>query len=533
MRPSATPGTRRHARSRRLPGRCGCRCGAACGHAPLGPRGQRPRRPLHRQLAPTQERITRFYGRESEIVHPPVDTPRFQPGEPGEHLLIVSELVATSGCTSRWRRRGARGRRSASRLGPGPRALAGRPRGRVPRARRATPTSSAFTQRPRGDRREQGGVRHHRGRGAGRRAAGDRRGRRRGTRDRARRRPVGSWRSDDVEPSAPRSGARSPRLRPRRGGPERRALLGRGLQARAWRTGRRRARRATLSRPSRVRGERRATAITPHGTTADPQEIVGSPPMTSRHLHIAWLGAGPSAKESGGVPGVARELVEGLAAQGHRIDIFLPSAVRELPPHLRDLTNMTFVRGTSEWRYDRWYNRGTIAIFLSGLLARALGSLRLRREVLRRHRREPYDVLYQYSNIESLAVPARLRGRVPLVIHPETHIAGELRYMWRERRLALRCQSKRSFAAVAAPMALRAGRPALPGQPRGPADLHQRRLSRSHPPRLRLPARAHRRHPQPDPLRALHSTGARPRRRAPRRSCWCWAGSRPARGSTT
>jgi glycosyltransferase involved in cell wall biosynthesis len=117
---------------------------------------------------------------------------------------------------------------------------------------------------------------------------------------------------------------------------------------------------------------------------------------------------------------------------------------------------VTFVQGTSEWRYDRWYSRGSIAIFLSGLLARAFGSLRLRREVLRRHRQDPYDVLYQFSNIESLAVPARLRGRVPLVIHPETHIAGELRFLWRERRLALRSQSKRSFAAVAAPMALRA-----------------------------------------------------------------------------
>ena len=41
----------------------------------------------------TQERIKRYYGRESEIVHPPVDVARFQPGEPGEHLLIVSELV--------------------------------------------------------------------------------------------------------------------------------------------------------------------------------------------------------------------------------------------------------------------------------------------------------------------------------------------------------------------------------------------------------------------------------------------------------
>lgn len=42
----------------------------------------------------TQERIARFYGRESEIVHPPVETERFSPGEPGEELLVVCELVA-------------------------------------------------------------------------------------------------------------------------------------------------------------------------------------------------------------------------------------------------------------------------------------------------------------------------------------------------------------------------------------------------------------------------------------------------------
>ena len=42
----------------------------------------------------TQQRIARFYGRDSEIVHPPVETERFAPGEPGEQLLVVCELVA-------------------------------------------------------------------------------------------------------------------------------------------------------------------------------------------------------------------------------------------------------------------------------------------------------------------------------------------------------------------------------------------------------------------------------------------------------
>jgi glycosyltransferase involved in cell wall biosynthesis len=42
----------------------------------------------------TRERIKRFYGRESVVIHPPVETHRFAPGVPGERLLVVAELVA-------------------------------------------------------------------------------------------------------------------------------------------------------------------------------------------------------------------------------------------------------------------------------------------------------------------------------------------------------------------------------------------------------------------------------------------------------
>jgi glycosyltransferase involved in cell wall biosynthesis len=42
----------------------------------------------------TQERIKAFYGRDAPIIHPPVETHRFNRGEPGEALLVVSELVA-------------------------------------------------------------------------------------------------------------------------------------------------------------------------------------------------------------------------------------------------------------------------------------------------------------------------------------------------------------------------------------------------------------------------------------------------------
>ncbi len=41
----------------------------------------------------SRERIKRYYGREATVVHPPVETHRFCAGNPGEELLIVSELV--------------------------------------------------------------------------------------------------------------------------------------------------------------------------------------------------------------------------------------------------------------------------------------------------------------------------------------------------------------------------------------------------------------------------------------------------------
>ena len=51
----------------------------------------------------------------------------------------------------------------------------------------------------------------------------------------------------------------------------------------------------------------------------------------------------------------------------------------------------------------------------------------------------PFDLVYQFSSIESFALPRALRAQVPLVIHPETHAAGELRALIAERRLGLRC----------------------------------------------------------------------------------------------
>ncbi len=176
----------------------------------------------------------------------------------------------------------------------------------------------------------------------------------------------------------------------------------------------------------------------------------------SGSLHIAWLGAGPTARETGGVPGVASELLCGLAKRGHRIDCFLPGKGYTMPERLAAEENLTFVWGTSSWRWSSWYSRTRIGAFVTSQLSRALSSLRLRREVAHRHVQDPYDVIYQFSNIETLSMPTSLRNEVPLVIHPETHIAGELRYLIVERRLGLRCQPAHTLAIAALTMSMRA-----------------------------------------------------------------------------
>ncbi|HWX74655.1 MAG TPA: glycosyltransferase family 4 protein [Solirubrobacteraceae bacterium] len=177
--------------------------------------------------------------------------------------------------------------------------------------------------------------------------------------------------------------------------------------------------------------------------------------MGARPLRIAWLGAVPARVESGGVPGVATELLHGLAALGHQIDCFFPGTGRELPARLAEDERLSFVWGTSKWRWHGWYNKTRIGVSLTWLLAQAVSSLRSRQQVARLHRAHPYDVIYQFSSIEGLGVPARLRRAIPLVVHPETHSAGELRFLVAERRLALRSQRAYVYAIALAMTATR------------------------------------------------------------------------------
>ena len=170
--------------------------------------------------------------------------------------------------------------------------------------------------------------------------------------------------------------------------------------------------------------------------------------MTSRPLHIAFLT--PVPKEDGGISGVATDILDGLCARGHRVDCFLPNSGRDFttPERLRRYEHLTFTWSDPKWNWNQWYSRTRLTSFVSGMLARATSYLRLRRTILAMHDRDPYDLIYQFSSPESLAAPVSLTRRIPLVIHPETHAAGEVRSMVAERELALKTQSPVRFGVI-------------------------------------------------------------------------------------
>jgi glycosyltransferase involved in cell wall biosynthesis len=77
---------------------------------------------------------------------------------------------------------------------------------------------------------------------------------------------------------------------------------------------------------------------------------------------------------------------------------------------------------------------------------------------LDQHRQQTYDIIYQFSTIEIFGMRRHLHELPPVIIQPETHIAGELRWVRRERRLAARCEPFWRRVLVESFLALRARR---------------------------------------------------------------------------
>lgn len=173
-------------------------------------------------------------------------------------------------------------------------------------------------------------------------------------------------------------------------------------------------------------------------------------------LRIAWVGPVPD--PGGGAAGCAWHVVAGLSRLGCEIDCFVEGAHELLPPELSALPGVRVINFDTGWRYNRWYSNHRTTKVFTGFGARAWGRHRLATLLGEQHRAHPYDVVYQFSTIELFGLRRLLRDLPPLVLHPSTHAAGELRGLRAERELAAKCEPLWRRASTEALLVFRAAK---------------------------------------------------------------------------
>ena len=173
-------------------------------------------------------------------------------------------------------------------------------------------------------------------------------------------------------------------------------------------------------------------------------------------MRIAWHGPAPTTEE--GVSYVATQLLAGLHDLGFEVDCFLSTEPDQVTDVLRGRKGLRFHCVAPRWEWGKWYSRTPLPAFITGQSARALVQRELVGEIARRHAHRPYDLLYQFSQIELFGVRTRLASLPPIVLHPEVHLAGELACHRREAMLSRRCEPVLRRMSARALLAARATR---------------------------------------------------------------------------
>jgi glycosyltransferase involved in cell wall biosynthesis len=130
-----------------------------------------------------------------------------------------------------------------------------------------------------------------------------------------------------------------------------------------------------------------------------------------------------------------------LLAQGVEVDLYTPRYAFESSP-IEPTPGLRIIERRSGWEWGRWYSRPKAGAMLTGAASRTLSHLILNLRLLREHRRRPYDAVYQLSTTE-LFLLGRVRSLAPpIVVHPCTHHAGELRWHRAEQAYALQSERR-------------------------------------------------------------------------------------------
>jgi glycosyltransferase involved in cell wall biosynthesis len=143
-----------------------------------------------------------------------------------------------------------------------------------------------------------------------------------------------------------------------------------------------------------------------------------------------------------------------LLRQGVQVDLYLPTYEWQ-PAPIEPTPGLRVIERRSRWRWQRWYSRTKPGALFSGLASRSLSSVLLSIRLLIEHRRKPYDAVYQLSQTELFLLGRVRRLAPPIVVHPCTHAAGELRWHRAEAPYALRSERRSVHLAIRAWLTLR------------------------------------------------------------------------------
>lgn len=143
-----------------------------------------------------------------------------------------------------------------------------------------------------------------------------------------------------------------------------------------------------------------------------------------------------------------------LLRQGVEVDLYLNCDRSTTPVFPADPRLRVIVR-RSGWRWGRWYSRSkTLALFTS-VASRSVNGVLLSVRLLIEHRRNGYDAVFQLSQAELFLLGRLRRLAPPIIVHPCSHAAGELRWHRREQAYALRSESRAVHFAIRAWLRLR------------------------------------------------------------------------------
>jgi glycosyltransferase involved in cell wall biosynthesis len=187
-------------------------------------------------------------------------------------------------------------------------------------------------------------------------------------------------------------------------------------------------------------------AVSASTQRAGPDASSGDPELTkptNAPLRIAWTGSAVLQEgEDTAATALGRMLLTQALERGVEVDLYHPGSRPKIPQSLRRNPNLVIIEEPVKFEWDRWYSRIPVAAFVSGSAARILTQVKLARRLIANHRRRHYHAIFQFSQLELLALGWARGVLPPIVIHPCTTSARELHWHRKESRYALGSESR-------------------------------------------------------------------------------------------